>query len=81
MTYQRPLCASEYLAAHPHKTDICFSFPDGRELAASKYLLSVGSVNFNNMFSGNWREEQVKDMFTMQPIKCLLFCPLSILTN
>ena len=66
MSYHRPLPASEYLGAHPHKTDICFSFPDGRQLEASKLLLSMASNNFHNMFSGNWREEQVGDLVINQ---------------
>ena len=59
MSYQRSLPTSEYLAAHPHNTDVSFSFPDGRQLAANKLLLSIACNQFHNMFSGNWKEEQV----------------------
>ena len=66
MSYQRPLPASEYLSSHPRKNDVCFSFPDGRQLPASKFLLSVASINFHNMFSSDWREEQVGEMVIRQ---------------
>ena len=74
MSYQRSLPTSEYLAAHPHNTDVSFSFPDGRQLAANKLLLSIACNQFHNMFSGNWKEEQVQGVPLFLPPPNFLMC-------